>query len=786
MKKLLAVLLCIAMLLSMAGCKRNKDPESTVNQSAVAKEVYTQAISPLSSASHITLEQRVTTVTTVDGDDFSEQSTRRLTYQGTGTEDAIIVLEESLLFSVHDTEDTDDENQADPISYKEIWHKDTLYTSLKDMHRYQSTVPQADTAKRYTPVILLDAALYGNAAQETTDTGTVIRFTQPTTAESWALPQEATLVDASGSAKVSTEGKLTKMEYTVTYQHGPAHVKLTVESKPLDTPQTVSAPDDKGVYIPIQYADALRTSVATVAKMKQADSLTFSGEDSIASEAAGYLQNESTQTNLYGHKDKTIAKVESNVSYVNYSTQQANSVTQEEVYKDGKLTTTSGDNGLPTTNSKITWKEIRENIGEYITLDVANPDYWTEVSVTDTGFAYLMEFKFNENFGNTLQNTISTQLWNDPAFLMNLAERYSTKSATGYLSVDKYTGLPIANGYSYEGLHYIQGKNYSLTEEFNQSITTPSQGAYREITGKNLPEKEPETKATPLFYKVTGKDGQQMYLFGTIHVGDERTAYLPEAIHNAFNESDALAIECNNELFEEQLKKDDQLALEVYNMYFYSDTYTQVKWRLEDDYEKACKYLKAAGGYNESMPHARPFLWSESLNNFYLRQGYLLHSDQGVEERLIAWAKEQDKEILEIESAKEQLKMLSGFSLDLQILQLESALETSSREYWEKTMDLYEKWCAGDEAVLREAIALQWDVTDMTPEEIAKQKPLFEEYYKKMDTDRNKGMLETAIEYLESDQVIFYAVGLAHLLDENTGLVNALQQAGYTVERVGY
>jgi len=786
MKKLLAMLLCIALLLSMASCKHNKDSEPTDDQSAVAKELYTQAIAPLSSASHITLEQRVTTVTTVDGDDFSEQSTRRLTYQGTGTEDAIIALEESLLFSVHDTEDTDDENQADPISYKEIWCKDTVYASLKDMHRYQSAVSKEEAAKRYTPVILLDAALYGNAAQEATDTGTVIHFTQPTASESWALPQEATLVEASGSAKISAEGKLTKMAYTVTYQYGPAQVKLTVESKPLDTPQTVSVPANKDSYTSIAYADALRTSIATVAKLKQAESLTFSGEDSITSEAAGYVQKMSIQADIHGRKEKTVAKTDSTVSFVNYGTEQSGSVSQEEVYKDGKLTTTSGENGLPTTDSSITWKEVREKVGELITLDVVNPDYWKEVSMTDTGFAYLIEFKFNQNFGNTLQNRISVSLWNDPSFLLNLADSYSTKSATGYLSIDKYTGLPIAISYSYTGLHYIQNKNYALTEDFTQTITAPSKGAYHEITGEYLPEEEPETKATPLFYKVTGKDGQQMYLFGTIHIGDERTAYLPEAIRNAFSESDALALECNTELFEKQLEEDDALAEKLSNLFFYTEGYTRVEWGLQDDYEKACQYLKAVGGYDEMMPYALPFVWTDFIEGFYLQQGYQLHGDRGVEERLMAWAKEQNKEILEIESTMGHYEMLAGFSVGLQIELLKSVLETSSREYWEESMDLYEKWCAGDEAVLREAVALEWDETDLTQEEINKQKPLFEEYYKKMSTDRNKEMLKTAIEYLESDQVIFYAVGLAHLLDGETGLVDALQQAGYTVERLSY
>lgn len=54
-----------------------------------------------------------------------------------------------------------------------------------------------------------------------------------------------------------------------------------------------------------------------------------------------------------------------------------------------------------------------------------------------------------------------------------------------------------------------------------------------------------------------------------------------------------------------------------------------------------------------------------------------------------------------------------------------------------------------------------------------------------MESSRNAAMLEVAKEYLESEDVVFYAVGLAHLLAEN-GLVNTLREAGYTVELVEY
>ena len=62
---------------------------------------------------------------------------------------------------------------------------------------------------------------------------------------------------------------------------------------------------------------------------------------------------------------------------------------------------------------------------------------------------------------------------------------------------------------------------------------------------------------------------------------------------------------------------------------------------------------------------------------------------------------------------------------------------------------------------------------------------LYQEYIDAMIIDRNEGMLDVATSYLESGETVFYAVGLAHLLQEN-GLVDTLREAGYTVEQVKY
>ena len=779
MKKFLSLILCAAMLFSLAAC--TQEPAPTEDPS---KGIYTQAADALNALSDVSSEVVITTLTTVDGDEFSEKSTQVLTYQAKGTADAIIVMDETVEFSVHSPSDeADDEEEDEPPTYKEIWYKDTVYAQLGEAERFSSALDAKAAAARYTPIVLLDASLYGSVTSEVQEKGTLITFAEPTAPEGWALPQDREFVTASGTALVNPEGKLAEMIYEITYTYGPAQVKVTVESRPLDAPETVEAPKDTEDYPVISSIDALRISMTATAKLVQMDTMAIVNNESVTSEAAGVVRNQTSQAYMHGRKKDTIAKFETSIYMM--ANRKSDEFKQEETYKGGKLTTVTND-GLPSTVA-VDWEDIRAYMALLI-LSGSNPlvaDYWNDVTISDLGSVYYLEFALNDNFGNTMQNSICQTLFQDPSLLINLATSYKNSDLSGYLSIDKYTGLPVAAGYTYKGIHTIEKKDYALSMQFDQSIEAPAKGAYKEITGDMPEEKEPENKATPLFYKVTGKDGQQMWLFGTIHVGDERTAYLPQEIRDAFEGSDALALECDTKKFDEQVEKDEKLAEKVSKLYFYTDGKEHIKKAMsEEDYALALKYLKAVGGNNSNMPYAKPYVWSNTIEQFYLRQGNQLHRDQGVEERLTAWAKELGKEIREIESSMEQIKMLTGFSQDLQLWMLEDILEMDGKEYWEDTAALYELWCVGNEEDLRKEIANEWG--DMTEEEKAKYQPLMDEYYKHMSTDRNEGMLKTAIEYLESGDVVFYAVGLAHLLDSNNGLVDTLQQAGYTVELVQF
>ena len=94
---------------------------------------------------------------------------------------------------------------------------------------------------------------------------------------------------------------------------------------------------------------------------------------------------------------------------------------------------------------------------------------------------------------------------------------------------------------------------------------------------------------------------------------------------------------------------------------------------------------------------------------------------------------------------------------------------------------MFNAWCEGDEEGLIEHIREEEYPEDATEEELAAMKA----YDKMLLADRDAIMVEKAKEYLEGDETIFFAVGLAHVLSE-TGLVESLRAEGYTVELVEY
>ncbi len=793
--RLAALLLCVVLLFSFTACETRSgtqsgatSPSPTEPPVPSASDIYTQARDTLAGTKDITLDITVTTYTTVNGEEFSEKSVMTVAYQGIGTEDFAAQMDSKMTYGIHFDDMDEEALDETEIPYRETYTGGTLYVQADETYLFSSAIEAGEAAARFIPPALLDASLYGSVTSEETPDGTKILFAQATAGESWALPENSKLTEATGSALLSSDGAITQMDYTVSFTYGTAQVRMEVSSLPASQAVAVTVPEKAEDYTVLQAPDAPYLSLRSHAMLAQSNSVSTSDFEITVSQAAGYMQNQSVSIDLHGRKKDTQVKVETNVSATDYSSKEDYEYKLEEKFVDGRFTVTTND-GLPSTAPGVSWKDIREftdeNLGQYNTP----MEYWSDVTVTDMGTVYLLEFTLNEMFGNTKQNEICSALFDDPSALINISSKYETAEATGYLSVDKFTGLPVAGGYSYEGIHTIQGTDCSLTKQYDQSITAPHWGAYQEITDELPEEPEPEVKPAPVFYHVTGQDGQEMWLFGTIHIGDERTAYLPQEIRDAFEASDALALECDTEAFDEQVENDEKLQEEIADAYFYTDGTTLESLMEEEDYARAVQFLKATGNYSPNMLYAKPYIWSNAIESFYRQQAQMYHSQQGVEERLMDWAEELGTPIREIESNLFQIQMITDYSDELQLLLLAAAMEAPGADQWNATNELYELWCAGDEAALREAISYQIDTEELSEEDLAdyeQYKDLIDEYNQSMSYDRNENMLKVAIEYLESGDVVFYAVGLAHILDDTNGLVDALRNAGYTVELVVY
>ena len=796
LKKALALILAFAMILALTACNGQQEPATDptsspatlppidpvvtpttepttapttepVTEPVSGDQLYNSAIAALEQSPAYILNIKTDRTVTVGNISYSESSEQMVLYSDYGTDTFAAYATDTVVNGDYIT------------TYQEHFQDGTLYTVLDDDFYYKGALTAEEYISRFAPVIMLDAALYGQIDVN----GSTLTFSAPTAGESWIVPEYAELVDAVGTARLDANNAITAYTYHVTYAIGGSQIHYVIEME-IDPEDSVNmkARNESTEYTELEFVDALRFIEQAAGYLWQYNtnhSISASLTESIITQAGGAVRNQSITVESWGSGDDYVGSVDLSI-YLATATS-SDSYEQEEVFQNNTYTI-STDGGTPTKQAGVTAAKFRQYCVETIASAIPYAGYATECTATDLGSIYYLELTFTEELAEALKGSACATFWNDEAFLDDLCDDYYTQEITGYLSIDKNTGLPLAAGYYYEGYHTLEGYDYMLSLQQDQAFDLLSAYAYEEVTDEPPVPEEPEEKATPLFYHVTGADGQEMWLLGTIHIGDARTSYLPQEIYDAFDAADALAVEFNSEAFYEQLDNDEELSNQVSENYFYSDgSLTEDHVEDEELFMYAEMYMKATGNYHMNAPYLKVSAWSNAIDNFFTQQTYDLNSTQGVDNQLIWRAEAQNKEILDVESGLFQVQMLYSFSEELQEYLLYGSVYTDPYAYANDVRELFEMWCAGDEAELIAYLNEETDDSELTDEELA----LIEEYNNAMGTDRNDDMHDVAVDYLESGDVVFYAVGLAHLLAED-GLVNTLRAAGYTVELVSY
>lgn len=770
MKKALSLILLIILLFCFAACDKETVPPDTQSPTTVPTtepapvpaEVYEEAAQEVRELDRVCLDVDFHKEVLVADLTFLEDYDYVLKYKNAGGDEFAAELTGTVDFDKKYT-----------VEVKEYYADGAVYGFLDDFG-YNAELEEDAFFSRYVPSVMLDASLYQTV--EFLDEKT-ITFSGASDLEAWLDQDGFDFIDASGTAFLDDAGDLTGYTYDASYSYGGVVYRLSYTSEVSDDVDVIKAADKHAANTPVYDADIPLMIERSFGFLLQSDSFTMSTTETISSDAYAVTWAEETTLDIFYVDDLHMSNV-SRVELINYATNELQTYDLEEKYVDGVFTV-SENGGEPYQEQVFT-----SSIVEYArTLRDLNYPILTDIEefyISEVNGGTVIDYTYTDSMADILKWNACESLTGDFNSLDKLSSNYELLLAEGYLAIDAYTGLPTALSVSYSGVHTIDGTDYVLSRQISNSYNAASTRAYTNITGEKPPVVEEFEEPTPVFYKVTGENGEQMWLLGTIHVGDPRTTMLPQEIYDAFDDADALAVEFDVNDFETQLAQDPALAEQLLQYYLYTDgTTIEDHLQNEDVFYAAMQTMKMTGQFNNIALVSKPCIWSQTIDDFYMRQGYTLYTDYGVDMQLLELAERQGKTILNVESGLEQLQMLTGYSDEIQEMILLGSLSVDPLTYNEQLLEMFEAWCRGDEAALIQLIAV--DTSEMTAEELE----LYREYTKAMETDRNEKMLEVAKGYLSSGDTVFYAVGLAHLLAED-GLVNTLRQAGYTVELVSY
>jgi uncharacterized protein YbaP (TraB family) len=262
-------------------------------------------------------------------------------------------------------------------------------------------------------------------------------------------------------------------------------------------------------------------------------------------------------------------------------------------------------------------------------------------------------------------------------------------------------------------------------------------------------------------WKVQSKTGVA-YLVGSIHAYKSELYPLPKKMEDAFDKSDALAVEANvNEVKPESL-------MTMINGAVFTDGSALKEHLSRETYEMTVQKLKELGLPLEIFQNTKPWFIALTLTSMEL-QKLGLDPEHGIDNYFLKKA-ENRKRVVELESIEYQVNLLSSFSDAEQELFLVSTL---------KDLDLLKKeissiltaWNTGDTKTMESYVSrsLQDD-------------PRMLPIYKKLVFDRNRNMASKIEGYLKTNEQYCIVVGAAHLIGKN-GIVEILKKKGYTVEQ---
>ncbi len=253
-------------------------------------------------------------------------------------------------------------------------------------------------------------------------------------------------------------------------------------------------------------------------------------------------------------------------------------------------------------------------------------------------------------------------------------------------------------------------------------------------------------------------DSASVFLFGSVHLADNKMYPLSPIIEESFEKSDKLVVELNM-LELDQMKYQTQIMKKGY----YQGDETIKPHLNEEVYKLLKEYLEKHKLPLESMIKMKPGLLSMQLTLTHLMKiGY--SPQEGLDFHFLQKAKGK-KEILELETLEDQMKLFfeapnENAFMKYSIISLQDA---------EAEMNaMIAAWKTGDHKRLEEIMIT----------EPLKEYPELLPVFRFLFIDRNYGMTKKIQEYLKTEETYFVVVGAGHLVGDE-GIINLLKKEGF-------
>lgn len=248
-------------------------------------------------------------------------------------------------------------------------------------------------------------------------------------------------------------------------------------------------------------------------------------------------------------------------------------------------------------------------------------------------------------------------------------------------------------------------------------------------------------RALPL-WRVDGA-ANSVYLLGSVHLLRESDYPIPEAIYEAYEEAETLVMELDMDDLDPAVVQSLVTELGV----------IQGGGSLEsllgaEAFGKAREYANTANIPLGMLSQLEPWFAAVSVEQMVLaRVGF--DPDYGIEAHLAARADEDGKEIIGLETTREQLTLLDGLPLEAQRSLLLQTLEESV-EIAEIMDEVVRAWRHGDVEYLERVIL----------EDFREHREL----YDAVVVTRNRAWTEQIDDLLEADDDYLVVVGALHLI----------------------